>query len=132
MTPILGILVAIACGLALVAVAIIVVLRIRPVYNSHKTNRPQRPGMSGYPAPGTHIPLNQREIDECIDMDGKMITGGTPDLIQHNKSKRTKPIPQSAFDVLAKDGITVVTFDMCLIRPEVQCHVISRNKKKQP
>lgn len=85
-TPILGILVAIACGLALVAVAIIVVLRIRPVYNSHKTNRPQRPGMSGYPAPGTHIPLNQREIDECIDMDGKMITGGTPDLIQHNKN----------------------------------------------
>eukprot|EP00095_Tigriopus_kingsejongensis_P001267 maker-scaffold149_size310270-snap-gene-0.11 protein:Tk01267 transcript:maker-scaffold149_size310270-snap-gene-0.11-mRNA-1 annotation:"PREDICTED: uncharacterized protein LOC663132" len=50
-TPILGILVAIACGLALVAVAIIVVLRIRPVYNNHKAaQRPNRGGLGGYPA----------------------------------------------------------------------------------
>ena len=111
MTPILGILVAIACGLALVAVAIIVVLRIRPVYASHKAHAHAHragahaggPGQGHtYPHPGsagTHIPLSQREMDECADMEGKFMSSsfgggrgghhevGGPDVIPHGKGE---------------------------------------------
>ena len=69
-TPILGILVAIGSGLALVAVAIILVLRFRPGRNgsAHRRHK-QRTYLS---AP--HLPLDQqhREVpDECIDMEEK-------------------------------------------------------------
>ena len=81
MTPILGILVAIGCGLALVAVAIIIVLRIRPtsVYAGRKGHH----GVGGGGYSGTHVPLNQRELDECIDMEETK--HGEPDVIPVNK-----------------------------------------------
>lgn len=86
MTPILGILVAIGCGLALVAVAIIVVLRIRPssVYSTssrHKANTTVNAGTL-YGA-GTHVPLNQREIDEL--MGPGQHEEKEPDLIPQNR-----------------------------------------------
>ena len=79
-TPILGVLVAIACGLALVAVAIIIVLRLRP---SNYQRRRQKPGgsagdLNGTVAngmylnggvPSTHIPLRQRMMDDPKEPD---------------------------------------------------------------
>ena len=81
-TPILGILVAIGSGLALVAVAIILVLRFRPgrVNGSAHRRHKQRTYLS---AP--HLPLDQqhRDVpDECIDLEEK-----DPDVIPVNKGK---------------------------------------------
>ena len=72
---------AIGSGLALVAVAIILVLRFRPGRNgsAHRRHK-QRTYLS---AP--HLPLDQqhREVpDECIDMEEK-----DPDVIPVNKGK---------------------------------------------
>ena len=91
-TPILGILVAIGSGLALVAVAIILVLKFRPSPHSGYGN----PGAAGghrrhkdrtYLA-APHLPLDRqhREMpDECIDLEEK-----DPDIIPTNKGRATK------------------------------------------
>lgn len=84
MTPILGILVAIGSGLALVAVAIILVLKFRPVYpgSSQGSNRRHK-DRTYLSAP--HLPLDRqhREMpDECIDMEEK-----DPDIIPTNKGE---------------------------------------------
>ena len=90
MTPILGILVAIGCGLALVAVAIIVVLRIRPSSVYSGASRHKGSSLNGgaggalYTA-GTHVPLNQREIDAL--MGGQEGAEKEPDLIPQNRGK---------------------------------------------
>ena len=96
-TPILGILVAIGCGLALVAVAIIIVLRVRPsgFYASgpnggrRKNSGIRRTsnvglGQAGtYTAGGAHIPLSTREPqEETIDLEEK-----EPDLIPQHKGR---------------------------------------------
>ena len=100
--------VAVGSGLALVAVAIIVVLRIRPAYAGRRkygTSGGLGSGRSGHMSsigsslgvggsgtlsggshsgvrysPGTHIPLSQRDLDECIDLEEK-----DPDVIPTNK-----------------------------------------------
>ena len=92
---------AIACGLSLVVVAIIIVLRIRPVIS--RSNRRQgslgggRPGSgrpgnlnnhSHYLPTHVHLPLSQSScganngdgVDECINMEEK-----DPDVIPSNK-----------------------------------------------
>ena len=96
MTPILGILVAIGSGLALVAVAIILVLRFRPS-NNHAGN-----GGAGGMAPNghrrhkqrtylsaSHVPLDCHPHadmpDECIDLEEK-----DPDVIPTNKGNCKK------------------------------------------
>jgi hypothetical protein len=66
-TPVLRILVAIGCGLALVAVSLIIVLKVRPTFVRRK-RREAGDGMSSHAhransfAPGTHIPLSQVSI----------------------------------------------------------------------
>ena len=99
-TPVLGVLVAIACGLSLVVVAIIIVLRIRP----GRTNRRREGNLGGgrpgsgrpgsmnnhthYLATHVHLPLSQSGcgantgdgVDECINLEEK-----DPDVIPSNK-----------------------------------------------
>ncbi len=120
-TPVLAILVAIGCGLALVAVAIIVVLRIRPTVYASAANGGGGSGIgrscsvvtagvnglnggtlrsggggkltsSSFVGGATHLPLSQRDPDECFDMDEK-----EPDLIPHHKGEqrllRGLPVP---------------------------------------
>ena len=57
-TPILGILVAIGSGLALVAVAIILVLRFRPGRNNHSAHSRRHKQRTYLSAP--HLPLDQQ------------------------------------------------------------------------
>ena len=84
-TPVLRILVAIGCGLALVAVSLIIVLKVRPTFVRRK-RREAGDGMSVHNnratsfAPGTHIPLSQRDLDD--EMEEK-----DPDVIPANKGK---------------------------------------------
>lgn len=79
-TPVLRILVAIGCGLALVAVSLIIVLKVRPAFVRRK--REAGDGMSSRAAssyaPGTHIPLSQRDIEEEVEEKD-------PDVIPANK-----------------------------------------------
>ncbi len=79
-TPVLRILVAIGCGLALVAVSLIIVLKVRPAFVRRK--REAGDGMSSRAtssyAPGTHIPLSQRDIEEEVEEKD-------PDVIPVNK-----------------------------------------------
>ena len=101
-TPVLGVLVAIACGLSLVVVAIIVVLRIRPGRSSQRRQGSLGGGRPGSGRPGSmnnhthylathvHLPLTQSgcsantgdDIDECINLEEK-----DPDVIPSNKGK---------------------------------------------
>ena len=101
-TPVLGVLVAIACGLSLVVVAIIVVLRIRPGRSSQRRQGSLGGGRPGSGRPGSmnnhthylathvHLPLSQNscgantvdEIDECINLEEK-----DPDVIPSNKGR---------------------------------------------
>ena len=79
-TPIMGILVAIGSGLALVAVAIILVLKFRPGAGN---NRRSHKDHSRTYLSAPHLPLDRqhREMpDECIDMEEK-----DPDIIPTNK-----------------------------------------------
>ena len=83
MTPVLRILVAIGCGLALVAVSLIIVLKFRPTFVRRK-RREAGDGISVHSnratsfAPGTHIPLSQRDVDEELEEKD-------PDVIPANK-----------------------------------------------
>ena len=82
-TPIMGILVAIGSGLALVAVAIILVLKFRPSYNGNNRRHKEHHSRTYLSAP--HLPLDRqhREMpDECIDMEEK-----DPDIIPTNKGE---------------------------------------------
>ena len=84
-TPLLGILIAVACGLALVAVAIILVLRLRPGLPPNGGNSRRSNGRQ-YLA--THVHLNHqsaclRDLDEGMDMEEK-----DPDVIPPNKGKK--------------------------------------------
>ena len=104
-TPVLGVLVAIACGLSLVVVAIIIVIRIRPGISRANRRRDGslgaigggRPGSGGsrsganmgnqnhYLATHVHLPLSQGSCgasngDECINLEEK-----DPDVIPSNK-----------------------------------------------
>ena len=82
-TPIMGILVAIGSGLALVAVAIILVLKFRPSYKTNNRNRSSHKDHSRTYLSAPHLPLDRqhREMpDECIDMEEK-----DPDIIPTNK-----------------------------------------------
>ena len=104
-TPVLGMLVAIACGLSLVVVAIIIVLRIRPGMSQANRRRDGsigggRPGSdrsdgnlnnhTHYLATHVHLPLSQTScgvnngetLDECINLEEK-----DPDVIPSNKGK---------------------------------------------
>ena len=94
---------AIACGLALVAVAIIIVLRLRPGFS--RTSGRGGGNLSSIGGPGNrnmgnhylstqaHLPLSQNScgarngecIDECIDMEEK-----DPDVIPSNKGTPLK------------------------------------------
>lgn len=80
-TPIFGILVAIGSGLALVAVAIILVLRFRPGHHSLSGSANRSHKQRTYLA--SHLPLDQQRRDmpdECIDLEEK-----NPDVIPVNK-----------------------------------------------
>lgn len=85
-TPILGILVAIGSGLALVAVAIILVLKFRPAspYNNSGSNHHHRRHKERTYLSAPHLPLDRqhREMpeDECIDLEEK-----DPDIIPTNR-----------------------------------------------
>ena len=101
-TPVLGVLVAIACGLSLVVVAIIIVLRIRPGRSNRRREGSLGGGRPGSGRPGSmnnhthylathvHLPLTQSgcsantgdDIDECINLEEK-----DPDVIPSNKGK---------------------------------------------
>ena len=97
-TPILGILVAIGSGLALVAVAIILVLKFRPTHSSYPNGGSQggathRRHKERTYLSAPHLPLDRqhREMpDECIDMEEK-----DPDIIPTNKGNFEKPNPIS-------------------------------------
>ena len=98
----LGVLVAIACGLSLVVVAIIIVLRIRPGRSNRRREGSLGGGRPGSGRPGSmnnhthylathvHLPLTQSGcsgnggdgIDECINLEEK-----DPDVIPSNKGK---------------------------------------------
>ena len=89
MTPILGILVAIGSGLALVAVAIILVLKFRPSHATSYPNTAQRRHKDRTYISAPHLPLNHHHHrgggggempDECIDLEEK-----DPDVIPANK-----------------------------------------------
>ena len=93
---------AIACGLSLVVVAIIVVLRIRPGRSSQRRQGSLGGGRPGSGRPGSmnnhthylathvHLPLSQNScgantvdgIDECINLEEK-----DPDVIPSNKGR---------------------------------------------
>ncbi len=92
MTPILGILVAIGSGLALVAVAIILVLRFRPTARQGRGGVAGGSGITGQRRhkqrtylSAAHVPLDRAGRhadmpDECIDLEEK-----DPDVIPTNK-----------------------------------------------
>ena len=99
-------LVAIACGLALVVVAIIIVLRIRPGISNRRRNgslgggRPPSGGdmnnHSHYLTTHVQLPLSQsgcgtHDRDECINLEEK-----DPDVIPSNKGTIT-PLFQPSY-----------------------------------
>ena len=99
--------VAIACGLSLVVVAIIIVLRIRPGRSNRRREGSLGGGRPGSGRPGSmnnhthylathvHLPLTQSgcsantgdDIDECINLEEK-----DPDVIPSNKGKIFVPM----------------------------------------
>ena len=119
---------AIACGLSLVVVAIIVVLRIRPGRSSQRRQGSLGGGRPGSGRPGSmnnhthylathvHLPLSQNScgantgdgIDECINLEEK-----DPDVIPSNKGRMVTIIyklHRDYFNIKALELTKLLTF----------------------